>query len=164
MAIFLNECRDFNMTQSQYGCLRALHELPGVDQIALGPFVGLDRSTAGMVIKTLSGRGLIERVVNVRDKRRMLLKLSADGEKLLVEIAPAAAQAQERVLTALPRKSRASFIEVLEQFLAGNGAQIDVNLVLAAVPPPDTGEVTPKSSSSARHAVGGRTRRRKTLT
>ena len=102
MAVFLDECREFSLTQSQYGCLRALEGYPGIDQIALGRLVGLDRSTAGMVIKTLSERGMIERVVNRRDKRRMRLKLSPAGKRLLVEIAPAAARAQERVLRVLP--------------------------------------------------------------
>ena len=50
MAIFLDECSEFNLTQSQYGCLRALEAHPSVDQIALARLVGLDRSTAGIVI------------------------------------------------------------------------------------------------------------------
>jgi DNA-binding MarR family transcriptional regulator len=164
IAIFLDECREFSMTQSQYGCLRALHEYPGVDQITLGRLVGLDRSTAGMVIKTLSDRGLIERVINRKDKRRMLLKLSAAGERQLVEIAPAAARAQERVLSALPRESRAIFLDMLERFLAGSNALIDVNEVLAAVPAPDNEEPALPPSSSARHAIRRGARRRKSAT
>jgi MarR family transcriptional regulator, lower aerobic nicotinate degradation pathway regulator len=134
MAIFLDECREFNITQSQYGCLRALHKFPGVDQIALGRLVGLDRSTASMVIKTLSDRGLIERVINRRDKRRMRLKVSKGGEKMLTAIAPAAARAQTRVLGALPPESRAAFLDLLEKFLAGHAALIDVHEVLATLP------------------------------
>jgi DNA-binding MarR family transcriptional regulator len=164
MAIFLDECREFGMTQSQFGCLRALHEFPGVDQIALGRLVGLDRSTAGMVIKTLSDRGLIERVINRRDKRRMLLKLSSAGEKQLVEIAPAAARAQERVLSALPRGSRAVFLELLERFLAGSNALIDVNEVLAAVRASDFDAPAPQPSSPVRHAVRRSARRHKSAT
>jgi len=135
MAIFLEECREFNMTQSQYGCLRALREHPGVDQIALGRLVGLDRSTAGLVVKTLSERGLIERVVNRDDKRRMRLKVSTDGERMLREIAPAAASAQERVLKGLPRGSRATFLNLLESFLAGHDALLDANEILASAAP-----------------------------
>jgi DNA-binding MarR family transcriptional regulator len=135
MAIFLDECREYNMTQSQYGCLRALHEFPGVDQITLGRLVGLDRSTAGLVIKTLSDRGLVERVVNRADKRRMRLKISAEGERLLRNIAPAAARAQARVLAGLPQGSRVELLELLESFLAGHGALIDVNEVLSAAVP-----------------------------
>ncbi len=132
MAIFLEECREYNITQSQYGCLRALHEFPGIDQIALGRLVGLDRSTSGLVIKTLSERGLIDRVVNRSDKRRMRLKLSADGERMLRDIAPAASRAQKRVLSGLPASSQSMFLELLESFLVGHAALIDVGGIVAS--------------------------------
>jgi len=131
MAIFLEECHELNVTQSQYGCLRVLLDYPGIDQIAVGRLVGLDRSTAGLVIKTLSERGLITRVVNRADKRRMQLKLSTGGAQLLRAIAPAAARAQERVLGGLPAELRPKFLALLEQFLAGHDAVIDVNDVLS---------------------------------
>lgn len=149
MAIFLDECRGFNITQSQYGCLRALHECPGVDQIALGRLVGLDRSTASLVITALSKRGLIERVVNRRDKRRMRLKLSAAGARLLTAIAPAAARAQERVLAGLAREQRTAFLDLLEQFLARHDALINVDGVLAALPAAAL-EASARPGSSAR--------------
>jgi DNA-binding MarR family transcriptional regulator len=144
MAIFLDECSEFNLTQSQYGCLRALEAYPSVDQIALARLVGLDRSTAGMVIKTLSARGLIERVVNRNDKRRMRLKLSAAGKRLLISIAPAAARVQDRVLRGLPHGSRAAFLNILQAFLAGHDALIDVDEVLATVPAPDFEKTLPQ--------------------
>ena len=144
MAIFLDECSEFNLTQSQYGCLRALEAYPSVDQIALARLVGLDRSTAGMVIQTLSARGLIERVVNRNDKRRMRLKLSAAGKRLLISIAPAAARVQDRVLRGLPHGSRAAFLNILQAFLAGHDALIDVDEVLATVPAPDFAKTLPQ--------------------
>ncbi|MCC6779183.1 MAG: winged helix-turn-helix transcriptional regulator [Hyphomicrobiales bacterium] len=137
MAIFLEEGRAFNITQSQYGCLRALQAYPGVDQIALGRLVGLDRSTSAMVIRTLSERGLIGRVVDERDRRRMRLELTAQGGRVLDDMAAAAARAQERALAGLPRASRAAFLDMLERFLAGHRARIDVDQVLAGLPEPE---------------------------
>ncbi len=157
MAIFLDECSGFNLTQSQYGCLCALEAYPSIDQIALARLVGLDRSTAGMVIKTLSERGLIERVVNRRDKRRMRLKLSAAGERLLIGIAPAAARARTRVLRGLPHGSRAAFLNILQAFLAGHDALIDIDDVLANVPAPDAGKL-PRQPVARQH-TGRRSRR-----
>lgn len=154
MAIFLAECREFSITQSQYGCLRALILYPGIDQICLGRLVGLDRSTAGLVIKALSDRGLIERVVNDTDKRRMRLKVSADGERLLRDIAPLAARAQERVLKGLPRESRAAFLDMLQSFLAGHDAVINVDQVLASALPAAEPEKPPAPRA------GQRTRRK----
>jgi DNA-binding MarR family transcriptional regulator len=135
MAIFLEECRDFNITQSQYGCLRALREYSGIDQIALGRLVGLDRSTVGLVIETLSKRKLIERVIDLADKRRMRLKVSLDGKRLLRDIAPAAARAEKRVLNGLSRRLRTVFLDMLESFLVGHGALINVDKVLTSSHP-----------------------------
>ncbi len=153
-AIFLDECSEFSVTPSQHGCLRALHEFPGIDQIALGRLVGIDRSTAGLVIKALSQRKLIDRVVNRYDKRRMRLKLSADGEQLLRAIGPAAARARDRVLGGLPRQSHAAFINMLRGFLAGHDALINVDDVLRGsidVNAPEKGE-SPRQRRKRRRA------------
>ena len=154
--IFLDECHEFNVTPSQHGCLRALHEFPGIDQIALGRLVGLDRSTAGLVIKTLSQRRLIDRIVNRDDRRRMRLKLSVDGEQLLRASGPATERAKERVLRGLPRESRAAFLDMLGAFLAGHDALINVDDVLAgSVNAPDKGE-TPRQRGKRRRASNSR--------
>lgn len=135
-AIFLDECRDFKMTASQYGALRVLAVYPGIDQIALGRLTGLDRSTAGLVIKLLLQRGLVERAVNPQDKRRMNLRLSAEGERVLAAMGPAAQRAQERVLGVLPREARAAFTGLMRDFLNGHGAGIDAEDILAGTVPP----------------------------
>jgi MarR family transcriptional regulator, lower aerobic nicotinate degradation pathway regulator len=152
--IFLEECSEFGVTPSQHGCLRALREFPGIDQIALGRLVGLDRSTAGLVIKGLSQRKLITRIVNQDDKRRMRLVLSAEGEKLLHASGPAATRAAERVLRGLPREARFAFLEMLRAFLAGHGALINVDDVLAAS--------LPISAPEKRNARRPRSKRRRT--
>jgi MarR family transcriptional regulator, lower aerobic nicotinate degradation pathway regulator len=157
MAVFLDECSEFNLTQSQYGCLCALEAYPSIDQIALARLVGLDRSTAGMVIKTLSERGLIDRVVNRRDKRRMRLKLSATGKRLLIGIAPAAARARTRVLRGLPPGSRAAFLNILQLFLAGHDALIDIDDVLASVAAKNLEK--PPRPSAVRHRTSGKSGR-----
>ena len=41
-ALFLDHCREFGVTPSQYGALRALEEFPGIDQLAVGRLIGLD--------------------------------------------------------------------------------------------------------------------------
>jgi hypothetical protein len=110
-----------------------------------------------MVIKTLSARGLIERVVNRSDKRRMRLKLSAGGKRLLISIAPAAARVQDRVLRGLPHGSRAAFLNILQAFLAGHNALIEIDDVLASVPAPDSKKTLPQPVT--RHHSRRRSRR-----
>lgn len=134
-AIFAEECREFNITTSQFGALRALQEIPGIDQIALGRLTGLDRSTVGLVIKLLVQRKLIERVVNPRDKRRMNLRLSPSGAKLLTKLRPSTARAQERALSVLPEETRKQMIEIMMRFLEGHNALIDMDAIVSETPP-----------------------------
>ena len=130
-AIFVKFCGDFSMTPSQYGALCALRDYPDLDQIALGRLTGLDRSTVGLVIRLLDERGLIERAVSENDKRRMSLKLSKSGRRLLADIAPAAKKAEAAVLAGLPRQKRQAFLAMLTEFLSGHEAIIDPEEIMA---------------------------------
>jgi len=133
-ALFLDHCRDFGVTASQYGALRALEEFPGIDQLAVGRLIGLDRTTAGLVVKLLAERGLLERVINDQDNRRMRLRLSAAGRRLLASIEPAATRAQEAALAVLPPAKRKQFLALLNDFLRGHDAIIDPSDVMAGKP------------------------------
>ncbi|MCC6209921.1 MAG: MarR family transcriptional regulator [Burkholderiales bacterium] len=129
-AIFLEECREFGLTSSQYGALCALAEYPGIDQIALGTLAGLDRSTVGLVIRLLSERGLVERYADQRDGRRKRIRLTAAGRRALRQVAPAARRVSGRMLSVLPKAERRRFLLLLGRFLAGHRAVIDVKEVL----------------------------------
>ena len=124
-AIFLEECGHCNMTPSQYQALCAIHEHPGIGQGALGKLTGQDRSTVSLVVQLLFDRGLIGRAVNSNDKRAASLRLSVSGVQMLREVAPAARQAQDRFLSALPEGKRAGFLALLHRLLDAHGAKID---------------------------------------
>ena len=133
-ALFLDHCREFGVTPSQYGALRALEEFPGIDQLAVGRLIGLDRSTVGLVVKLLAERGLLERTINDQDNRRMRLRLSGAGRRLLAGMEPAAARAQEAALSALPVPKRRQFLALLNDFLRGHDAIINPADVMAGKP------------------------------
>lgn len=101
-----------------------MREIPGIDQLAVGGLIGLDRSTAGMVIKLLAERGLIERSKSLHDKRHMHLRLSPQGQSLLVRADKAARRAQKDALAALPAAKWAQLLSLLEAFLRGHKAII----------------------------------------
>ena len=133
-AIFLTHCREFGVTASQYAALRALEEYPGIDQLAVGRLIGLDRSTSGLVIKLLAERGLIQREVNEQDARRMRLRLSAAGRRLVADMEPATKKAQETALAVLPAAKRGPFVALLNEFLRGHGAVIEPSDVMSGKP------------------------------
>ncbi len=135
MALFTEECKKFNLTPSQYGTLGAIHAFPGIDQVALGRIVGMDRTTTSLVIKLLSERDAIIRTANPRDKRRVSLRLTEDGARLLIAAAPAVARTHQRVLSSLPAALRGPFVGMLQAFLDGHQAAIDADKALGASNP-----------------------------
>jgi len=70
VAIFLEEARESCITPTQYGVLVILERRPGIDQNTLARLLGLDRSTAGLVVRKLAERGLIARAIGAGDLRR----------------------------------------------------------------------------------------------
>jgi DNA-binding MarR family transcriptional regulator len=127
VGIFAEECGALDLTTTQHGILTALATWPALDQISLGRLLGLDRSTVGTVVRRLEERGLVRREVPSADKRRRLLRLTADGDALLRAAGDAAARASERLL--------AAFTPLEAQMLLGLLTRLtDVNNTATRVP------------------------------
>jgi len=101
VAIFVEECRRFDLTPVQYAALIAIHTHPGIDATRLSAVIAFDRSTLGNVIERLETKTLIERKPAREDKRVKLLYLTKAGSTLLREIMPAVEKAQARMLQPL---------------------------------------------------------------
>ncbi len=113
VAIFIEEARESRITPTQYGVLTILERWPGIDQNTLARLLGLDRSTTGMVVRKLAGRGLVSRATGAGDLRRRELKLTRMGTALLRRIVASAKRAQQRLLSPLPARERERFLDLL---------------------------------------------------
>ena len=113
VAIFLEEARESRITPTQYGVLIILDRRPGIDQNTLARLLGLDRSTTGMVVRKLAERRLVARATGSEDLRRRELKLTRAGTALLRRLARNARRAQDRLLSPLPPRDRARFLDLL---------------------------------------------------
>jgi MarR family transcriptional regulator, lower aerobic nicotinate degradation pathway regulator len=127
VAIFVEECRAFDLTPVQYAALVAVHTHPGIDATRLSAVIAFDRSTLGNVIERLEAKKLIERKPSAEDKRVKLLTLTRSGAGLLREIAPAVEQAQVRMLQPLKAADRKALMALLSQL-------VDLNNEASRVP------------------------------
>lgn len=118
VSIFLEETGDLGITNTQYGILFVLKNRPGIDQISVAKLLGLDRSTAGMVLGKLEEAGLVERTLGVSDRRRRTLHLTRAGAHMLERLKTPARRAQSRVLEPFSADERKTFLKLLER-LAG---------------------------------------------
>src|SRR6185369_14455155 len=76
VAIFMEECRAFDLTPVQYAALVAIQTHPEIDATRLSAVIAFDRSTLGSVIERLQAKGLIERAASVEDRRVKLLTIT----------------------------------------------------------------------------------------
>lgn len=127
VAIFIEECRAFDLTPVQYAALVAIHTHPGIDATRLSAVIAFDRSTLGNVIERLKSKKLIERKPSLHDKRVKLLYLTRAGSALLRDIMPSVDQAQVRMLQPLKVADRKTLMALLSQL-------VDLNNEASRVP------------------------------
>ena len=117
VSLFLEETGELGITNRQYGILLVLKAQPGIDQITVAKMLGLDRSTTGMVIKKLEQAGLVGRDVGAVDRRRVSLRLTRAGERMLERLVLPAQRAQARVLSGFTPAERTQFLALLDKFI-----------------------------------------------
>lgn len=127
VALFMEECRAFDLTPVQYAALVAIHTHPGIDATRLSAVIAFDRSTLGSVIERLEAKKLIVRKPSAEDKRIKLLYLTRTGVAVLRDIMPSVAKAQARMLQPLRPPER----EVLRSLLT---QLVDLNNEASRVP------------------------------
>jgi DNA-binding MarR family transcriptional regulator len=127
VAIFVEECRAYELTPVQFAALVAIHTHPGIDATRLSAVIAFDRSTLGNVIERLEAKDYIERRPAREDKRVKLLYLTKSGATLLRDIMPLVDRAQARMLQPLKPADRKTLMALLTQL-------VDLNNEASRVP------------------------------
>jgi MarR family transcriptional regulator, lower aerobic nicotinate degradation pathway regulator len=127
VALFMEECRPFDLTPVQYAALVAIRTHPGIDATRLSAVIAFDRSTLGSVIERLEAKKFVERKPAPEDRRVKLLYLTRSGTLTLREIMPSVERAQARMLQPLKPADRKTLLALLEQL-------VDLNNEASRVP------------------------------
>lgn len=123
VGIFLDECREFELTPLQFAALATLARHGPSDQASLGRRAALDRTTAAVVLRKLRERGLVERVAGAGDRRSKRVGLSPAGDALLTAVADAVDRAQRRILAPLAPAEQEQLLGLLARLAESNNAQ-----------------------------------------
>jgi len=117
VAIFVEECKAFDLTPVQYAALVAIHTHPGIDATRLSAVIAFDRSTLGNVIERLEAKAFIERKPGREDRRVKLLHLTKAGVAILREIMPSVERTQARMLQPLKPADRKALMGLMAQLV-----------------------------------------------
>jgi DNA-binding MarR family transcriptional regulator len=128
VAIFVEECKAYDLTPVQYAALVAISTHPGIDATRLSAVIAFDRSTLGNVIERLEAKQFIERKPSREDRRVKLLYLTEAGVTLLRDIMPSVDRAQARMLQPLKPADRKTLMALLTQLVDLNNESSRVPL------------------------------------
>ena len=120
VAMFLEECREFNMTPVQFGVLTVLCQQGVSDIVSIGHGLGVDRITVANVLRRLERRKLVKRSLSSVDKRRKLAQVTEQGRVLVDAVQPAMIKAQRRFVYPLNSDEEATLDKLLSKLLLAN--------------------------------------------
>lgn len=120
VAIFIDECKPFDLTPPQYVALAALAQHGPLDTATVGRVAALDRTTTALVLKTLRGRGLIDTGPSASDRRARANQITAKGLKVLAAVRASVAQVQEKIMAPLTPRERSEFLRLLGKVAQAN--------------------------------------------
>jgi DNA-binding MarR family transcriptional regulator len=123
VALFLQECRDLDLTPLQYAVLSALDHHGELDQNRLSGLTALDRTTVSTVIGKLELRGLVARRRSRADRRHNAITCTGAGRALLRRARPAVEAAQARILAPLAADQRTAFLACLKKIADDNNLE-----------------------------------------
>lgn len=120
VAIFMEETAGFDATPVQFAILNALIDDPGEDQITLANRVAFDPATLGSVIGRIEAKGWVTRLADPQDKRRKLLWITPEGEKVALGMKRAVGKSQERIVEPLNAVERKQLSALLAKLVAAH--------------------------------------------
>lgn len=115
--IFQEMVSEAQLTPMQFAALVKLEQEGPLSQNHLGRLTAMDPATIQGVIRRLEERGLIDRLPDKEDRRRMILRASAAGSALARRLYAIALQISDRTLAPLSATERAQFLALLKRLI-----------------------------------------------
>ncbi|MER6987908.1 MarR family winged helix-turn-helix transcriptional regulator [Saccharopolyspora hirsuta] len=114
---------DRDLTGPQFTVLSLLEIHGDLDQGTLGSLAHLDKSTAAPLLDRLRRRGLVELTKDDADKRRKLVRLTADGRAVAQRLGPSVISVSNQMLAVLNPEERQQFLAFVHRVLQDEPAE-----------------------------------------
>jgi len=115
----------FSLSITQWRVIAVLGRYPGLSATAVAERAAMDKVAVSRAVAHLLERGLLERQMHAADRRRSILRLSAQGGCVYAQIVPLALDYEREVLAALDageRETLARLLDTLGRRFAGSAA------------------------------------------
>ncbi|MCO5064022.1 MAG: MarR family transcriptional regulator [Rhizobiaceae bacterium] len=113
VAIFASRIPD--LTPPQFAALAMLYEMGDTSQNQLGQMVAMDAATVKGVIDRLKARGFVSVDKDESDKRRLTIRLTAEGKQAVRELTPLAREITAETLSPLTSREAETLLRLLNR-------------------------------------------------
>jgi DNA-binding MarR family transcriptional regulator len=103
------------LTPPQFAALSKLWEIGETSQNQLGALIAMDAATIKGVIDRLHARNLVQLARHDVDRRRLMLRLTDEGRRLVEALTPRALRISAETLAPLSRREAATLLRLLER-------------------------------------------------
>lgn len=108
--------KEYNLTISQFGVLEALYHLGPLSQSELGEKILKSNANLTTVVDSLEKKELVERTRDNDDRRRVTVRLTQGGRKLIAEVFPRHARIVAEKLKFLSNEEKDILSVLLRKF------------------------------------------------
>ncbi len=105
----------FDLTVDQWVVIDHLHRNPGIAQSTLAELTTKDAPTVTRIIDLLAKKGLVERRMADDDRRKFLVFLTLDGEKLYEQMLPAVVEIRRQGWGNLSDDDYQHFVRIMDE-------------------------------------------------
>ena len=116
--------RRFGVRLAEWRVIDALHAGPGISANQISQWLRTDKAWVARSVERLIAAGYVKRRPDPEHGRRLLLSLTAKGERTYAAIATAARRRHDNLLAALPAGQRKALESALERLQARAAAML----------------------------------------
>ena len=109
----------FTLSVPQWRVMAVLGRYEPISANEVGDRTVMDKVAVSRAVQAMLRRGLVERTVDNRDRRRSALRLSKRGRSIHNEIVPMALEYERKLLESLTPEERAALDSLLKRLLSG---------------------------------------------
>jgi DNA-binding MarR family transcriptional regulator len=109
--------RTHRLTLNAWRVLLVLANHPGVAASEVAVLTGLDKMSVSRSLASLVRQGRVIRRADAADRRRLLLRLSAEGERLYERIGAPASEREQRLFRGIDAAERATLGRMLDRLI-----------------------------------------------
>lgn len=124
-AIAARYAQRFGIGVTEWRVVAVLGRYPDLSAGAVAARTAMDKVAVSRAVARLLERGLVERDTHGDDRRRSVLALSRNGQRIYDDIAPLALDLERRLLSRLDRDERAALDALLDKLADGVSHLVD---------------------------------------